>query len=96
MEIFFLLQFYSEVSEAEVWMREKQPLVTSVDYGKDEMSVVALTKKLDNLARDMDGFRATIDKLNSLCQKLTERRHFDSENISKKMVREYTELYCIF
>ncbi|KAK4313156.1 hypothetical protein Pmani_015473 [Petrolisthes manimaculis] len=77
--------FYTEVSEAEVWMREKRPLVTSVDYGKDEMSVVALTKKLDNLARDMDGFKATIDKLNSLCQKLTERRHFDSENISKKM-----------
>ncbi|XP_050686605.1 spectrin alpha chain-like [Eriocheir sinensis] len=77
--------FYSEVSEAEVWMKEKKPLLASQDYGKDELSVGALTKKLDNVARDMEGFKATVNKLTTLCSKLTERKHFDSENISKKM-----------
>ncbi|XP_045137790.1 spectrin beta chain, non-erythrocytic 1-like isoform X9 [Portunus trituberculatus] len=77
--------FYSEVSEAEAWMKEKKPLLTSQDFGKDELSVGALTKKLDNVSRDMEGFKATVTKLSTLCLKLTERKHFDSENISKKM-----------
>lgn len=79
-------QFYSEVSEAEAWMKEKKPLLASQDFGKDELSVAALTKKLDNVARDMEGFKTTVNKLTTLCSKLTERKHFDSENISKKMV----------
>lgn len=83
---FFSLQFYSEVNEAEAWMREKRPLVVSQDYGKDETSVGALIKKLDNVARDLDSFKTTVEKLSVLCVKLTERRHFDSENITKKMV----------
>lgn len=67
-------------------MKEKRPLLASQDFGKDELSVAALTKKLDNVARDMEGFKATVNKLTTLCSKLTERKHFDSENISKKMV----------
>lgn len=67
-------------------MREKRPLVVSQDYGKDETSVGALIKKLDNVARDLDSFKTTVEKLSVLCVKLTERRHFDSENITKKMV----------
>lgn len=87
--------FYSEVNEAEAWMREKRPLVVSQDYGKDETSVGALVKKLDNVARDLDSFKTTVDRLTVLCTKLTERRHFDSENITKKMAQvndEYSEM----
>lgn len=29
-------QYLSEASEAECWMAEKEPIVCSVDYGKDE------------------------------------------------------------
>lgn len=68
-------------------MKEKKPLLVSQDFGKDEISVGALTKKLDNVARDLEGFKSTVEKLSGLCVKLTERRHFDSDNISKKMVR---------
>ncbi|KAK7068041.1 Spectrin beta chain, non-erythrocytic 5, partial [Halocaridina rubra] len=77
--------FYSEASEAEAWMREKRPLLASQDYGKDEISVEALQKKLDNVARDLETFKTNIDKLTILCTKLTDRRHFDSDNIIKKM-----------
>ena len=34
-----LFQFYSEITEAEVWMKEKIPSLTSPDLGKDEDSV---------------------------------------------------------
>ena len=37
--MFYLLQFYSEVTEAESWIAEKTPLVTQPDLGKDEDSV---------------------------------------------------------
>ena len=33
-----LFQYYADATEAESWMREKQPLVCSEDYGKDENS----------------------------------------------------------
>ena len=35
-KIFGLLQYYADANEAESWMREKMPLVTSEDYGRDE------------------------------------------------------------
>lgn len=31
-------QYFADANEAEAWMREKDPLVTSSDYGKDEDS----------------------------------------------------------
>lgn len=31
-------QYYSDAQEAESWMKEKEPLVSSGDYGKDEDS----------------------------------------------------------
>ena len=34
----FLPQYYSDANEAESWMKEKEPLVTSDDYGRDEAS----------------------------------------------------------
>ena len=35
---FALPQYYSDANEAESWMKEKEPLVTSDDYGRDEAS----------------------------------------------------------
>lgn len=31
-------QYFSDAQEAESWMKEKEPLVSSGDYGKDEDS----------------------------------------------------------
>ncbi|XP_071547281.1 spectrin beta chain, non-erythrocytic 5 isoform X4 [Panulirus ornatus] len=90
--------FYTEASEAEAWMREKRPLLFSQDFGKDETSVGALSKKLDNVARDLESFKTIVEKLSLLCAKLTDRRHFDSDNISKKMAdvtQQYTELKAL-
>ncbi|XP_069954045.1 spectrin beta chain isoform X10 [Cherax quadricarinatus] len=87
--------FYTEAGEAEAWMQEKRPLLLSQDFGKDETSVGALTKKLDNVARDLESFKSPLEKLSLLCAKLTERRHFDSDNISKKMndvEKQYADL----
>ena len=31
-------QYFADANEAESWMREKEPIVGSIDYGKDEDS----------------------------------------------------------
>ena len=33
--IVLLTQYYADANEAESWMKEKDPLVSSVDYGRD-------------------------------------------------------------
>lgn len=76
--------FYAEAAEAEQWIKEKHPQLTSNDYGKDEDSVQSLLKKLEGLERDLSSFEGTIDNLKKLSQGLINRHHFDSKNIQQK------------
>lgn len=87
--------FYVEANEADIWMREKRPLFTSSDYGKDEDSVQSLQKKLDALQRELSAFGPSIGKVDKLAAGLIERNHFDSANIKKKnesIQNHYNEL----
>ncbi|XP_041352702.1 spectrin beta chain, non-erythrocytic 5-like isoform X2 [Gigantopelta aegis] len=84
-------KFYTEAAEAESWMREKIPQLTSSDLGRDEDSVLALTKKLDALERDIDNFSNNIGELSALSRGLTDRDHYDSDNIKKKQAEIETQ-----
>lgn len=44
-------------------MRDKEPIVGSIDYGKDEDSAESLLKKHRALMSDLEAFRSTIDEL---------------------------------
>ncbi|KJH49812.1 spectrin repeat-containing domain protein [Dictyocaulus viviparus] len=56
-------QYLADANEAESWMTEKEPVVGSTDYGKDEDSAEALLKKHRALMSDLDAFKGTIDDL---------------------------------
>ncbi|XP_072386610.1 spectrin alpha chain isoform X2 [Diabrotica undecimpunctata] len=56
-------QYYADANEAESWMREKEPIVSNTDYGKDEDSSEALLKKHEALMSDLAAFGNTIDAL---------------------------------
>ncbi|XP_052891204.1 spectrin beta chain, non-erythrocytic 1 [Anopheles moucheti] len=77
-------QFYAEANEAEFWLREKKPIISSQDYGKDEDSVSSLQKKLDGLQRELGAFKPTVEKIEKLSSGLQTRGHFDSEKIRSK------------
>ncbi|XP_050079457.1 spectrin beta chain, non-erythrocytic 1 [Anopheles maculipalpis] len=77
-------QFYAEANEAEFWLREKKPIISSQDYGKDEDSVSSLQKKLDGLQRELGAFKPTVEKIEKLSNGLQTRGHFDSEKIKNK------------
>ncbi|KAH9509152.1 hypothetical protein Btru_049222 [Bulinus truncatus] len=88
-------KFYTEVSELQQWMNEKLPQLTSSDLGKDEDSVLLLSKKLDALERDIDNFANSIGELSALSRTLTDRQHYDSENIKKTQAdieQQYSKL----
>ncbi|XP_035899186.1 spectrin beta chain, non-erythrocytic 1 isoform X2 [Anopheles stephensi] len=77
-------QFYAEANEAEFWLREKKPIISSQDYGKDEDSVGSLQKKLDGLQRELVAFKPTVEKIEKLASGLQTRGHFDSDKIKNK------------
>lgn len=54
-----------DVTEAIQWMEEKEPLLTSEDYGKDLVSSEALFHSHKGLERNL----AVMDDKVSLCQK---------------------------
>lgn len=84
--------FYAEASEAEAWLREKHPILTSNDFGKDEDSVLSLLKKLEGVERELGAFQHTVGRLAKLEKGLVDRGHFDSKNIEKKQVEIENQL----
>lgn len=73
-------QYFADANEAESWMKEKEPLSGSIDYGKDEDSAEALLKKHEALMSDLEAFGSTVVALRDQAQACPVRRYF--ENIS--------------
>ncbi|KAI2810972.1 Spectrin alpha chain, non-erythrocytic 1 [Blomia tropicalis] len=61
-------QYLADANEAESWMREKEPIVGSHDYGKDEDSTEALLKKHEAIMADLEAFENTIRNLRGQAQ----------------------------
>lgn len=61
-------QYYADANEAESWMKEKEPIVSNSDYGKDEDSSEALLKKHEALMSDLLAFGNTIESLKEQAQ----------------------------
>lgn len=79
--------FYAEANECELWIREKRPVLTSTDYGKNEDAVQSQQKKLEALQRELTAFTATVEKVGKLSVNLIERGHFDSDKIQGKNLK---------
>ncbi|CAM1308149.1 SPTAN1 (predicted), partial [Pycnogonum litorale] len=61
-------QYFVDANEAESWMKEKEPIVGSQDYGKDEDSAEALLKKHEALMSDLEAFGSSISALRDQAQ----------------------------
>lgn len=48
-------EFYLQVEEEEAWIREKEPMASSADYGKDINSVMKLQQKHQTLEAEIKG-----------------------------------------
>jgi len=56
-------QYFADANEAESWMREKESIAGSLDYGKDEDSSEALLKRHKAFMSDLQAFESTIQDL---------------------------------
>lgn len=66
-----MFQYYADANEAESWMKEKMPLVTSDDYGKDEGSAQTLLSRHNRLEGEIKTFGSEIKRLDELAQLMT-------------------------
>lgn len=82
------VKFYVEAAEAQTWLNDKRPIVTSNEIGEDEDSTQMLQRKLDVFKCEIQTFETTIQHLKELVQNVGSD-HFDSSNISSKMVSPF-------
>lgn len=82
------VKFYVEAAEAQTWLNDKRPIVTSNEIGEDEDSTQMLQRKLDVFKCEIQTFETTIQHLKELVQNIGSD-HFDSLNISSKMVSTF-------
>jgi spectrin alpha len=75
-------QYFADANEAESWMKEKEPIVSSVDYGKDEDSAEALIKKHQAIMTDIKAYRTTINELANQAQKCKQQHVFPQNTAS--------------
>ena len=78
-------QFYFRVKEAHGWIQEKEPILKVRDIANDEDSVQIYLKKVNDLISDLDTFEQKLNELRIASESMTERGHFDSNNIQERM-----------
>ena len=80
-------QFYSKVSEAFEWIKEKEPILRVTDIKNDEDSVQIYLKKVNVIMAEADqSYDQKISELRISSERMIERGHFDTTNIQKKTV----------
>ncbi|KAK2727728.1 hypothetical protein QYM36_008275, partial [Artemia franciscana] len=87
-------QYFADANEAESWMREKEPIVGNVDYGKDEDGSEALLKKHEALMCDQEAFSSTIQALREQAEQCRQQETPVAEITGKECVvalYDYTE-----
>uniref|UniRef100_A0A1W7R9J9 Spectrin alpha chain n=1 Tax=Hadrurus spadix TaxID=141984 RepID=A0A1W7R9J9_9SCOR len=87
-------QYFADANEAESWMKEKEPIVGSQDYGKDEDSAEALLKKHEALMADLEAFGNTIRALRDQAQSCRQQEAPVIDHAGKEFVMalyDYTE-----
>lgn len=77
-------KYFTDVSESEIWIRERSPMVNSHETGVDETSVLILQRKVDGIERDIQKYSSEIDRLRSAADLMTSKNHFESAGIESK------------
>uniref|UniRef100_A0A8C9EY26 Spectrin alpha, non-erythrocytic 1 n=1 Tax=Pavo cristatus TaxID=9049 RepID=A0A8C9EY26_PAVCR len=79
-------QYFADANEAESWMREKEPIVGSTDYGKDEDSAEALLKKHEALMSDLSAYGSSIQALREQAQSCRQQVAPTDDETGKELV----------
>uniref|UniRef100_A0A914XIB6 Spectrin alpha chain n=1 Tax=Plectus sambesii TaxID=2011161 RepID=A0A914XIB6_9BILA len=88
-------QYYAEASEADQWIRDRLPLVTNQDTGRDQDAADSHLRKLTLLDTEVASYKTDIDRLRSVVDQMIHREHFDATQLTAKqgkLERDYADL----
>ncbi|XP_017158077.1 spectrin beta chain, erythrocytic isoform X2 [Poecilia reticulata] len=74
-----------EVAELESWIREKEQLFSSLDYGKDLTSVLVLQSKHSAFEDELGARRSNLQQILAEGDKMIQAKHFGSPKIQECM-----------
>ncbi|XP_074548254.1 spectrin beta chain, erythrocytic isoform X2 [Halichoeres trimaculatus] len=77
--------FLWEVAELESWIREKEHIFSSMDYGKDLTSVLVLQSKHSAFEDELGARRANLDQVLAEGDKMIQAKHFGAPKVQQSM-----------
>ncbi|XP_036604680.1 spectrin beta chain, non-erythrocytic 1 isoform X3 [Trichosurus vulpecula] len=81
-----LWKFFWEMAEEEGWIREKEKILSSDDYGKDLTSVVRLLSKHKAFEDEMSGRSGHFEQAIKEGEDMITEEHFGSEKIRERII----------
>lgn len=63
-------------------MRERMPMVTNHEMGKDQAAAESHLRRLNTLESDVNKFSVEIERLRKAVEVMLAAKHFDSTNVS--------------
>ncbi|XP_044519271.1 spectrin beta chain, non-erythrocytic 1 isoform X2 [Gracilinanus agilis] len=81
-----LWKFFWEMAEEEGWIREKEKILSSDDYGKDLTSVVRLLSKHKAFEDEMSGRSGHFEQAIKEGEDMIAEEHFGSEKIQERII----------
>lgn len=87
-----LQQFYRDCADEEEWIKEKQPLAASKNYGRDLIGVQNLQKKHQALALELSGHESRLQSVLNEGRKMMDEEHFAKKDIAER-IRELEKLW---
>ena len=65
-------QFFADANEAESWVREREPLVTSSEFGHNKSTATNLLENHSKLEEEIKSYSSEIDRLRSMGKKISD------------------------
>ncbi|XP_031435870.1 spectrin beta chain, erythrocytic isoform X2 [Clupea harengus] len=90
-----LWNFFWETAELESWIREKEHIFSSLDYGKDLTSVLVLRAKHGAFEDELAARRANLQDVMDEGEKMVVAKHFGAPKVQERMDdvrRQWTQL----
>ncbi|KAJ6667293.1 hypothetical protein lerEdw1_017271 [Lerista edwardsae] len=66
-------QYFADIDEADSWLQERQTLLASKDYGKDESSTEALLQRHFRLEKEIAAYSSEINRLEEQAHSVTQQ-----------------------
>ncbi|XP_059770401.1 spectrin beta chain, erythrocytic [Balaenoptera ricei] len=80
-----LWKFFWEMDEAESWIKEKEQIYSSLDYGKDLTSVLILQRKHKAFEDELRGLDAHLDQIFQEAEGMVARKQFGHPQIEAQI-----------